>query len=72
MECKPGDVVRLKSGGPPMTVETVEKKGQATIATCLWFDERQCEDGEFAVSVLVPAEPDGAPAEVPAPEPAVE
>ena len=30
----PGDVVRLKSGGLPMTVRHVDKSG----ATCLWHD----------------------------------
>lgn len=33
-QIKAGDVVRLKSGGPDMTVEKVE----GTSAVCDWFD----------------------------------
>ena len=32
----PGDVVRLKSGGPPMTVNTLRNGGDA-IVPCEWF-----------------------------------
>ena len=31
-----GDVVKLKSGGYPMTVEKVDEA--TNIATCVWFD----------------------------------
>jgi uncharacterized protein YodC (DUF2158 family) len=38
---KPGDVVRLKSGGPPMTVEYVRKDKASpgdSVIQCVWFD----------------------------------
>jgi uncharacterized protein YodC (DUF2158 family) len=71
-EFKPGDIVRLKSGGPPMVVDEVEKKANIVIVACLWFDEAQLEDGEFSPASLVPvtdADP-APPAEVPAAPPA--
>jgi uncharacterized protein YodC (DUF2158 family) len=54
-EFKLGDIVRLKSGGPPMTVDEIDKKGGTAIIACLWFDEGQLEDGEFSPAALVPA-----------------
>jgi uncharacterized protein YodC (DUF2158 family) len=33
---KVGDIVQLKSGGPKMTVESIESTGAAF---CVWFDE---------------------------------
>jgi len=56
-EFKPGDVVRLKSGGPAMTVDEIEKKGTALSIFCFWFDGAQLEDGEFAPASLAPTEP---------------
>lgn len=35
MQFKAGDTVRLKSGGPDMTVETVE----GAYVFCAWFDK---------------------------------
>lgn len=65
-ELKPGDVVRLKSGGPKMTVEDVV--GIPPSARCSWFIQfgegwqAQCE--AFAPAALVLAEPGArAPAE---------
>jgi len=34
---EPGDVVHLKSGGPLMTVESVDDSG----VNCTWFDEKK-------------------------------
>lgn len=42
---KSGDVVKLKSGGPKMTVTDVghdEIAGQ-TLVWCVWFDDKQIE-----------------------------
>jgi uncharacterized protein YodC (DUF2158 family) len=35
---QPGEKVRLKAGGPLMTVESVETVGGKEIAHCVWFD----------------------------------
>lgn len=41
MEFVPGDVVQLKSGGPPMTVERIGKDSQNQDETvyCTWFEK---------------------------------
>jgi uncharacterized protein YodC (DUF2158 family) len=61
---KPGDVVRLKAGGPAMTVERSET---SMFVACAWFTR----DGEFhrevvAEVILVPATPDAWEPEPPA------
>ncbi len=43
----PGDVVRLKSGGPRMTVSTVESDDRGQFVKCFWFS--QSVDGFGAV-----------------------
>jgi uncharacterized protein YodC (DUF2158 family) len=52
---KVGDVVRLKSGGPKMTVSDVDDDE----ITCKWFpegDQSKVREGEFYVVMLVAAE----------------
>ncbi|WP_417515814.1 YodC family protein [Minwuia sp.] len=42
-DIKPGDVVRLKSGGPDMTVTLIDKANdwdKHQSAWCEWFDEK--------------------------------
>lgn len=47
-----GDVVRLKSGGPVMTVTTVgEHYGTPTI-WCTWFDQKGSQNGTFPPAAL--------------------
>jgi uncharacterized protein YodC (DUF2158 family) len=48
---KPGDVVSLRSGGPRMTIATVD--GQS--ALCEWFsDDQKPQSRSFAVTSLKP------------------
>lgn len=37
-EFKPGDTVRMKSGGPVMTVHSIQREGDVW---CEWFDSKQ-------------------------------
>jgi uncharacterized protein YodC (DUF2158 family) len=52
MEFKVGDVVRLNSGGPEMTVVLVAEKkfshgGIAIVVACTWFEGKRLKEGEF-------------------------
>jgi uncharacterized protein YodC (DUF2158 family) len=57
MSFKVGDIVQLKSGGPPMTVTEVNTNlvGYCEIK-CQWFFGRM-ETGTFTPDVLIPSEP---------------
>jgi uncharacterized protein YodC (DUF2158 family) len=49
MEFKPRDVVKLKSGGPEMTVDEIRSVGSESIVHCVWFDDKhQDRDGTFS------------------------
>jgi uncharacterized protein YodC (DUF2158 family) len=47
---KVGDIVRLKTGGPEMTVEAVNMKGPDVI--CTWVAETVRRHGRFKVLLL--------------------
>jgi len=54
-EFKVGDVVALKSGGPPMTVDEVLEmpEGSKGCIKCRWFDvKEQLKKGEFSPDSL--------------------
>ena len=44
----PGDVVALKSGGPTMTIESIEDDQ----AACVWFQAQQQRSGSFKLFML--------------------
>ena len=48
MELKVGDTVRLKSGGPLMTIESIEDKK----AFCNWFSNDELKNGTFNIETL--------------------
>lgn len=52
---KPGDIVQLKSGGPPMTVASHDASmGKGTVR-CQWFAGKKMESGYFPADSLEPA-----------------
>ena len=54
-DLRPGDVVRVKSGGPNMTVKAVAPDGITGEPTvwCEWFDKNhKSQNGTFSPSVL--------------------
>jgi uncharacterized protein YodC (DUF2158 family) len=46
---KPGDEVRLKSGGPIMTVSAIEEDE----AICLWFEGQKQKVNRFPIVTLM-------------------
>jgi uncharacterized protein YodC (DUF2158 family) len=55
-----GDTVRLKSGGPLMTVDSLEQINGRTMVHCIWFDHDHNEkNGSYPETMLV--EDDGVP-----------
>jgi uncharacterized protein YodC (DUF2158 family) len=53
---KVGDVVRLKSGGPPMTVTSIESGEAETgyVIFCIWFNAKGNEkSGHYPAAALV-------------------
>jgi uncharacterized protein YodC (DUF2158 family) len=59
-EFKVGEVVKLRSGGPDMTIEGIGKYGMAATddsAKCVWFEKTNRKEGIFALPLLKHAEP---------------
>lgn len=54
-----GDTVKLKSGGPVMTVRDTPDAHNSTY-TCQWFAGRKLESGRFQEASLVAAAADDA------------
>jgi uncharacterized protein YodC (DUF2158 family) len=55
---KEGDTVRLKSGGPQMTIQAIAKHGFGATtenAKCVWFDGKKRCETIFELSTLGPA-----------------
>jgi uncharacterized protein YodC (DUF2158 family) len=50
---KLGDVVKLKSGSPLMTIETMGNYGGVTKAACQWFDGAKVSGELFPLHSLV-------------------
>jgi uncharacterized protein YodC (DUF2158 family) len=55
-ELKTGDVVRLKSGGPKMTIDSIDDYGSGNSsnirAMCIWFDGGERKEGNFPPEAL--------------------
>ncbi|MFZ1972024.1 MAG: DUF2158 domain-containing protein [Candidatus Acidiferrales bacterium] len=51
-EIKEGDTVMLKSGGPTMTVEKVERSNDVMTAWCQWFDGNKPMANRFSLTSL--------------------
>lgn len=58
-EFKAGDVVQLKSGGPKMTVESIDNYSYTAEpdlkAKCVWFEGTKQHDSLFALAALTKA-----------------
>ena len=49
---KPGDIVQLKSGGPPMTVTRLVDGGKVLYTS--WFAGKKNETAGFPVATVIP------------------
>jgi uncharacterized protein YodC (DUF2158 family) len=54
-EIKGGSVVKLKSGGPKMTVEAVFFDGSRICVRCSWIDDTKRISQAFELDTLEPA-----------------
>lgn len=53
---KVGDIVKLKSGGPDMTVEAVDRNfnnEETGSFTCQWFAGRKLDEGSFPLESII-------------------
>jgi uncharacterized protein YodC (DUF2158 family) len=53
-----GDVVKLKSGGPDMTVKSCHAGDDYEIYDCQWFAGKKLEAGRFPADSLEPVKGD--------------
>ena len=57
MNFNAGDVVKIKSGGPKMTIEKIGPRSSSNaenVAHCVWFDkDDQMKYGEFLLASLM-------------------
>jgi len=56
MGFKEGDIVKLKSGGPEMTIEKIGQKktgNEEFFARCVWFENDQSKDENFILESLI-------------------
>ena len=51
-----GDVVKLRSGGPEMTVNSVPDGGYHDSYRCQWFAGKKLESGNFEEDQLIQVE----------------
>lgn len=53
-ELKVGDVVELKSGGPPMTIEDIGRYNYSDVpaAKCVWFEGKKRHEDVFQIATL--------------------
>ncbi len=51
-EIKVGDKVRLKSGGPTMTVHIASLYLRESCTVCVWFEGNKRQEGEFDIAAL--------------------
>lgn len=50
-----GTIVILKSGGPKMTVDTVDRTDTGRVQVwCIWFDGQKQVSGSFPIEALEP------------------
>lgn len=60
-DLKKGDKVRLKSGGPLMTISDIGdyslgQVGEPNDAKCIWFDGKRLEEAVFDIATLEKSE----------------
>ena len=53
---KPGDVVRLKSGSPAMTIVDVDSEDDEMVK-CKWFEGSKVHEEWFPLYALIKSEP---------------
>lgn len=49
---KIGDTVQIKSGGPVMTIRSIDKANNQNVAFCIWFINGENQQAKFPVEVL--------------------